>query len=180
MPYTRPWNDTALGSEAANTIDDIISAKMADIHERMDDVVVDWTADPVVPLGVGTLTSSKRITYQDSLDAGEKASSFDDTFALMTVVLTGTTSGSGLITFNFNEINVGSGDTLNYQVLNGAGIISWMGNRTDGVPVFMRVVGTSTSANTMTLEFRHGDGAIVASLAIVGTLIISSIDNPVV
>lgn len=50
MAYTRSWNDaTPAGTRAANQIDDAIREFKVDVHERMDDVVDDWTADPVVP-----------------------------------------------------------------------------------------------------------------------------------
>lgn len=50
MPYANAWNDTdPPGTELARNIDDQIRLLRSEIHERMDDVVVDWTADPVVP-----------------------------------------------------------------------------------------------------------------------------------
>lgn len=59
MAYTNVWNEAApAGSANANTIDDIIRAHKLDIRERMNDVVVDWTADPVVidVTGIGVRT----------------------------------------------------------------------------------------------------------------------------
>lgn len=53
MPYSRGWSAvveaTPLGSADPGTIDDRIREKMVDVRERMNDVVTDWTADPVVP-----------------------------------------------------------------------------------------------------------------------------------
>lgn len=50
MAYTNTWSDTIpLGSADADTIDDAIQQLRKDIHDRMDDIVEDWTADPVVP-----------------------------------------------------------------------------------------------------------------------------------
>lgn len=50
MAYSNAWSDTVpLGSADADTIDDAAQQLRADIHERMNDVVADWTADPVVP-----------------------------------------------------------------------------------------------------------------------------------
>lgn len=55
MAYTNAWTDNVpLGSEAAKNIDDFMRRVRLDIHERMDNVVADWTADPVVPLAAGT------------------------------------------------------------------------------------------------------------------------------
>jgi len=43
-----PWDETApAGTAPANTIDDIIRGLKGEIRERMDDIVVDWTDDPV-------------------------------------------------------------------------------------------------------------------------------------
>lgn len=71
MAYTRSWNAaTPLGSEDADTIDDIIRDKLVDLEERLDDIIgadSDMTQDPVVPTGysltelyasIGTLNAS--------------------------------------------------------------------------------------------------------------------------
>jgi hypothetical protein len=51
MAYTRAWSDSNIpGSTQANQIDEEFRASKVDIHERMNELVVDWTADPVVPL----------------------------------------------------------------------------------------------------------------------------------
>jgi hypothetical protein len=50
MPYTDGWDDALpAGGENANTIDDEIRKLKLSIHERMNELVDDWTADPVVP-----------------------------------------------------------------------------------------------------------------------------------
>ena len=55
MTYTRSWNEsTPTDSDAASTIDDLLRNLEVDIRERLDDVVADFTADPVVPIGPGT------------------------------------------------------------------------------------------------------------------------------
>lgn len=52
MAYTRSWSDaTPAGTRAANQIDDAIREFKVDLHERMDDIVDDWAADPVVVQG---------------------------------------------------------------------------------------------------------------------------------
>jgi hypothetical protein len=49
MPHTRPWSVTApAGTVQAKQIDDEIRKLRVDIDERMADVAVDFTADPVV------------------------------------------------------------------------------------------------------------------------------------
>lgn len=57
MSHTNAWTDSIpLGSELAKNIDDQIRQLRLDIHERMDDIVADWEADPVVlqPGGSGS------------------------------------------------------------------------------------------------------------------------------
>ena len=47
--YTNPWSNTIpLGTDIANTIDDSIRQLRLDISDRMNSIVVDWAADPVV------------------------------------------------------------------------------------------------------------------------------------
>ena len=51
MAHTNVWsNIIPAGSDALNTADDQIRQLRLDIQERMDEVVDDWTADPVVPI----------------------------------------------------------------------------------------------------------------------------------
>ena len=50
MAHTNPWSNVVpAGSDALNTADDQIRRLRLDIQERMDEVVDDWTTDPVVP-----------------------------------------------------------------------------------------------------------------------------------
>jgi len=49
MAYTRAWSViTPAGSDPLNTADDEIRSLRVDINDRMDDLVDDWTVDPVV------------------------------------------------------------------------------------------------------------------------------------
>lgn len=51
MPYSDAWlNTSPPGSTAANLIDDEFRKLRLQIDERMASLVVDWKADPVVPL----------------------------------------------------------------------------------------------------------------------------------
>ncbi|KKN23046.1 hypothetical protein LCGC14_0908890 [marine sediment metagenome] len=56
MAHTNAWSNVVpAGSDPLNTADDQIRRLRLDIQERMDEVVDDWTADPVTlsyPLGV--------------------------------------------------------------------------------------------------------------------------------
>lgn len=50
MTYTNTWSTTRpLGSAQANTADDEMRAIRLDVQERMNELVEDWSADPVVP-----------------------------------------------------------------------------------------------------------------------------------
>jgi len=50
MAHSNAWSNVIpAGGDAANTADDAIRQLRLDIQERMDEVVDDWTADPVVP-----------------------------------------------------------------------------------------------------------------------------------
>ncbi len=62
MTYTNAWTNTVpLGSELAANIDDFMRRDRLDIFERMNDLVVDWTADPVVlkPSVIANITGTK-------------------------------------------------------------------------------------------------------------------------
>ena len=49
MAYSNAWsNIIPAGSDALNTADDQIRQVRLDVQERMDDIVDDWTADPIV------------------------------------------------------------------------------------------------------------------------------------
>jgi hypothetical protein len=79
MAFTNPWsNIIPAGSDPANTADDEIRQLRLDIDERMDTIVGDWSADPIVnlttirktahwsdgnfdPLGVSTLTEGYEV-----------------------------------------------------------------------------------------------------------------------
>lgn len=51
MAFTNPWsNIIPAGSDPANTADDEIRQLRFDIDERMDTIVPDWSADPIVVL----------------------------------------------------------------------------------------------------------------------------------
>lgn len=51
MAFTNPWsNIIPAGSDPANTADDEIRQLRLDIDERMDTIVADWSADPIVNL----------------------------------------------------------------------------------------------------------------------------------
>ena len=59
MAHSNVWsNIIPAGSDALNTADDQLRQLRLDIQERMDEVVSDWTADPVVPLGADVVIAT--------------------------------------------------------------------------------------------------------------------------
>lgn len=51
MAFTNSWSDIIpAGSDPANTADDEMRQTRLDVHERMDTIVGDWTADPLFVL----------------------------------------------------------------------------------------------------------------------------------
>ncbi len=59
MAFTNVWsNIIPAGSDPANTADDELRQLRLDINERMDQLVEDWTADPLL-----TLTGIRRTVY---------------------------------------------------------------------------------------------------------------------
>lgn len=116
MPYTNPWSDTdPPGSQAADTIDDELRQLRLDIHERMDNIVEDWEADPVVPLAAGGVVKSA-IQYDDLNSAGVKALNDETILASLTLHYSGVTDSVGAITINLNEVNTTTGQ--DWQVAN--------------------------------------------------------------
>lgn len=64
MPYTNAWNEsTPAGSAARTTVDDLFRQLKVDIRERMDGIVVDWTADPVVLGGISYAKTGKTLIF---------------------------------------------------------------------------------------------------------------------
>lgn len=169
MPYTNPWDDTVSGSLAANTIDDIISSKLLDIHERMDDIVEDWTADPVVPLsgGGGSGAFTAMAGYNDALGAGLKAVSYQTVVQNLTIRYNGNTNASSQIVINLNEINaIQAGDDWNaidIHLPQGPYLpVSFVGYVVDApfnIPIFVRNMTIDDPSNTVTLTLMTADDA---------------------
>jgi len=69
MPYTNAWSDVRPpGTELARNIDDEFRAFRLDVHERMNSLVVDWTADPVVLAPSGSSDLIRIIPYSSWLN----------------------------------------------------------------------------------------------------------------
>lgn len=117
MPYTNPWVDNIpLGSAPANTIDEQLRRLRLDIHERMNNIVVDWETDPVVPLAsVGMVQSG--VGYDDFESGGDKAQNYAAIVASLAINYRGNTTVGNVVVVNLNEINTLTG-TTNWQVSN--------------------------------------------------------------
>lgn len=75
MAYSRAWNEaTPTDSTDAPTIDDLFRNLKVDVRERMNDVVADWTADPVIPQGSGTFRAKGILTASQSIPTGSATS----------------------------------------------------------------------------------------------------------
>src|SRR3970040_1270642 len=118
MPgYTNPWSYTdPPGSQNANTIDDEFRQLRLDIHERMDDIVDDWTDDPVVLSGAaGSIGSSERCDYLDASPGGNKAANLVDIKSHMFVAYVGTSGITNIFTLQFQY---GDGALVNNVPIN--------------------------------------------------------------
>ena len=90
MPFTNAWSDVIpAGSAAANTIDDQIRQLRLDIHERMDSLISDWTADPLIPLN--TVAEAVRVSRAAAMNVTTSTTTFTaiswDTEAYDTVTI---------------------------------------------------------------------------------------------
>lgn len=178
MPYTRPWSDsTPPGSRNANEIDDAIREFKVDVHERMDDIVVDWTSDPIVLDIGGTFVNVKGLSYNDNLGGGNKVQFFNNPVAFISVQYQGTITSNARFTLNFNEVNVPTGE--NWSVNGGVNYIHGSGVINDDAFVQFRLVSTNGPANTMTFENRFvNDQTPSAGSTVVGTLLFTFVANP--
>lgn len=108
MPYSVIWNNNTPvnGIDNNNVEDDIVREIRLGIHERMDDIVVDWTADPVVlPQLADALRLVKRYRYDADAGAGSRALDPAYAQAMLIINYSGFTDASGNITINFNELD---------------------------------------------------------------------------
>lgn len=134
MPYTNTWNDTTpLGSEPANTIDDIFRSLKVDIEQRFVDIFAmpNFTADPLRPYGL-KFTDAQDSTIFLGDNAGTPRS-------LFVKDKTGVTT---FLTIN----NVGITSNVNFN-LPAAGLITWTGRSvirspSDGVIQLTNNAGT--------------------------------------
>jgi len=178
MPYTNPWIDSIpLGSQNANTADDEFRKIKLDIHERMDDIVVDWTADPIV-LAAGAFSKAKTIDYDDSAGAGLKGTNYTDLEALLSIQYNAVTDALGQVVVNFNEVDP-SGDTWDVGA-NTITLRGWYGFRSAAptIPIFVSSVGFNVPANTYTIIFRDTTGNLVTNAAIIGVFTFMALTSP--
>ena len=71
MAYSNSWsNIIPVSSDPLNTADDQLRRVRLDVQERMDDIVEDWTADPVVPKAVADAATRWRHWSEGVIDRG--------------------------------------------------------------------------------------------------------------
>jgi len=157
MAYTRNWDDTKpTGSEAANTIDDLMRELKEDIHERMDDLVVDWTDDPVVLKATAAQWFAKSYAYNDLTAPGNKAQNPTNIKAILHLKVRCLTGPAGNVTINLNEI----ADEI-WSASNFVGLVAMVNNVSSTAICYVDTRGLSINegANTITLPFRNYDGS---------------------
>ena len=83
MAYSNSWsNIIPVSSDPLNTADDQLRRLRLDVQERMDDLVDDWTADPVVPtIPISTLTGTPQVAHVYEGAAESLASGVNTTIA---------------------------------------------------------------------------------------------------
>lgn len=109
MPYTNPWSDnTPLGSNAADTMDDNMRRARLDVAERMNTILGsdNWrTQDPISLPGLLTAFKfAKRYVYDDTQPMGSKASVPGDLKTLLVIRFDGTTDSGSNIQINFGAL----------------------------------------------------------------------------
>lgn len=174
MPYTNSWDDDVpAGTVAANLIDDHIRRLRLDLHERMDELVEDWTTDPVVPLAQ-TGNNVQHIGYDDSEAVGSKAIGDQTVVTTLALRYSGITTASVVI-INLNEINTLTGD--DWQVSNLYDPIdptnpiplSFVGRRTVlglFATITVRSISINVPANTISITLGDSDGDTFGNLPV--------------
>lgn len=159
MPYTNVWTDTdPPGAQAANTIDDELRQLRLDIHERMDDVVMDWLADPVVINPTATGFKGRDFAY-DANAGGNKAGSGVDIKSILGLRLTGTTSGSGQIVVNLSDGGFAVGSQYSASAF--IGFQFWARRVSVNDAAFIQLITVNIPANTITFEFSDNTGGTI-------------------
>jgi hypothetical protein len=95
MAFTNPWsNIIPAGSDPANTADDEIRQLRLDIDERMDQIVPDWSADPLFVLtGI-----RKTIFWTDGIqDPGASDSSLTEGYGGLSLAVPGALTPAALL-----------------------------------------------------------------------------------
>lgn len=189
MPdYSNPWtNGHPPGSLPARDIDAAIQRVRLDIAERMEDVVVDWNADPVIPLAAGTISTAKNVQYNTGAPVGSRASIYRDTRAILSMNFAGVTPGSGQLTIDLDEVNAAAGGTAAWTVNSYVGVIyslTAISGGTSGVNNLMvhaQLVAIDGVSNTLTFEFRYArDHALVQADTVFGLMNFHFFEDPVV
>lgn len=168
MVYSNSWDDThPPGSELAKNIDEAIRRLRLDIHERMDHVVADWEADPVVPVGSGAIAKAKYADYNDGNSIGNKVVVAADIRAFLSIKVTATTTASGQLNLDLDEINTETGE--NWQIVDFAGY-NWIG--LSGAADDATYATQDNAQNTIRFIIKDFNGTAKTNATITGYLIL--------
>jgi hypothetical protein len=140
--------------------EDGIDAVIGDIEDRL--------ATVEASSGVGALAGVLGQAYD--LEIGVGLSNADQIKSYLTIYLRATTNGSGVFTMDFDDFPDPYTVEDVYGFATSPGFVDRMGRSSDGVPVFLRITAFDSGNNTVTFVARFGDGALVASTAISGTV----------
>lgn len=158
MAYTNAWSVTVpAGSELASTIDDHLRRLRLDIQERMNDIVTDWTADPVVLSAIAMPVVQKSAYYAI---AGPVVSSYLDVAKVLALEITGDTDVNGLITVDLDAINTPYESANYYQIANFMGVS--VAHNSFETSREVKVWQIDNIANTITLMVQDFDGVPAA------------------
>lgn len=161
-------NTPVNGVDPNNTEDDITRFIRLGIHERMDDVVVDWTADPVVmPQIVDALRLVKRYKYDADQAAGSRATNPFYAQAMLVIDFQGNTDASSNIFINFNEFgevyNLTDG-ILNFLVgAANAPIMQALYQTSANDFVFAFPISVNVGTRVITYSVRRADGGLIGN-----------------
>lgn len=175
MPnYTRAWDDAAYpGTTQAKLIDDKARELRVDIHERMDDIVKDWTADPVEldTTNLNISEVSRAVRYVGSNAPGSRVVEDIDIKTTILIILDVITSQFGFFVVDLDEIS-------GWFVADLVGFTSsrpqflWKGRHEANAPDNIEMGSFDQAANTLTFVCTDFEGTELSQKQIHGTLML--------
>lgn len=171
MPHTNSWSDnTPLGSDAADTMDNNMRRLRLDVAERMNDILGadNWrTQDPITLPGMITgLKFAKRYFYDDTQAPASKAQNPENLKAVVIFRFTGTTNSGSQIQIRFGALfetyDMASLDTSSFV----RGILQ---NTTVNDIVFL--LSSAIVGDTITYMVKKSNGNVYSNDAVQGHII---------